>query len=56
MVGRFAMSNSSKAVIDRFSKLYCKYSFKSTSVNTWKMEMITTGDKIIAEKLVDRTS
>ena len=45
------MTNRSKAIIDWLSKLYCKYLFKSTSLNVWKMEKITTGDKIIAKKL-----
>ena len=30
------MVNGTKAAIDKFSKLYPRYAFKRTKINTWK--------------------
>ena len=35
-VGRYALINGTKASIDQYSKIYPKYTFKRTTVNTWK--------------------
>ena len=35
-VGRYALIYGTKAVVDKYSKIYPKYNLKCTSVNTWK--------------------
>ena len=35
-IGRYAIIHGTKSVIDRFSKVYTKYSLKRTTVNGWK--------------------
>ena len=34
--GRYAIIHGTKAAVDRFSKVYTKYSLKKTTVNGWK--------------------
>ena len=35
-VGSYSLTHGTKAAIDRFSKIYTKYSLKGTTVNEWK--------------------
>ena len=35
-IGRYALIHGTKSAIDRFSKVYTKYSFKRTTINGWK--------------------
>ena len=35
-IGRYALIHGTKSAIDRFSKVYTKYSLKRTTVNGWK--------------------
>ena len=35
-IGSYALIHETKAAIDRFPKVYIKYSFKRTTVNGWK--------------------
>ena len=35
-IGRYALFHETKSAIDRFSKVYTKYSLKRTTVNGWK--------------------
>ena len=35
-IGRCALIHGTKSAIDRFSKVYTKYSFKRTTINGWK--------------------
>ena len=35
-IGRYALIHGTKSAIDRFSKVYAKYSLKRTRVNGWK--------------------
>ena len=35
-VGKYAMVNGTNAAIKKFAKLYPKFTFKRTTINTWK--------------------
>ena len=35
-IGRYALIHGTKSAIDRFSKVYTKYSLKRTTLNGWK--------------------
>ena len=49
-VGRFAAANGTKEAIKRYSKIYPKYNFKRTSVNSWKGKIKTKKESCLAKR------
>ena len=44
-IGNYTAIYGTKAVIDRFSKIYANFSLKRTTVNAWKEEFPFIGQK-----------
>ena len=47
-IGRYALIHGTKSAIDRFSKVYTKYSLKRTTINGWKESCKKKNDQPIA--------
>ena len=43
-VGRYALGHSTKDPLEMFSKQYPKFTFKRTSINSWKTLLKKSGD------------
>ena len=64
-VGKYALAYSTKDAIAKFSKQYPKYTFKQTSINSWKASCKNNGERqtlkkigppnLLSEKLLKRT-
>ena len=64
-VGKYALAHSTKDALAKFSKQYLKYTFKRTSINSWKASFKNNGNSqnlkkigrpnLFSEKLLKRT-
>ena len=64
-VGKYALAHSTKDALAKFSKQYPKYTFKRTSINSWKASFKNNGNSqnlkkigrpnLFSEKLLKRT-
>ena len=52
-VGKYAMVNGTNAAIKKFAKLYPKFTFKRTTINTWKTKYQKNGNETVL-KSIDR--
>ena len=64
-VGNYALTHSTKDALAKFSKQYLKYTFKRTSINSWKASLKNNGNSqnlkkigrpnLLSEELLKRT-
>ena len=64
-VGKYALAHSTKDALAKFSKQYPKYTFKRTSINSWKASFKNNGNSqnlkkigrpnLVSEELLKRT-
>ena len=64
-VGKYALAHSTKDALAKFSKQYPKYTFKRTSINSWKASFKNNGNSqnlkkigrpnLLSEELLKRT-
>ena len=54
--GKYAQLHGTKVTVERFNKVYPKYTFVRTTINNWKLKMKKKKDgKVIFEKKGDQT-
>ena len=51
-VGKYALKHSTKDALEKFSKQYLKFTFKRTSINSWKTLLKKSGDNQTFNKKV----
>ena len=50
-VGKYALAHSTKDALAKFSKQYAKYTFKRTSINSWKASFKNNGNSQNLKKI-----
>ena len=50
-VGKYALAHSTKDALAKFSKQYPKYTFKQTSINSWKASFKNNGERQTLKKI-----
>ena len=50
-VGKYAMVNGTNAAIKKFAKLYPKFTFKRTAINTWKTKYQKNGNETVLKSI-----